>query len=425
MFKLTLLTIAFAFLTMDAGYSQNRESINVKLDKRAIVKRNEGMHLFELTGSKIEQNEKTVPIKLPAAFPMDKANAYFFFSYGVTGSGLGVVLVADYKSPAPVLYFDRNSNFDFTDDGAPVAFKSGIAEISFHNQAQPGASTTLSFSKIRMDEEREKAYLEMQKFLYKSPKAEYTLPRYWIAMNPIAKVGHFHLNGMDFTIGFYDVNSDGIISRNYTDDALYSGDRLLFAEGKKDTLYAEFEKNGYKIFEDVAAFSRANIKIEAFDSLGTYAKVNLTDQPATVNRIKEGEVLPSFSYQLIDSTTTSDIYSLKGNGKYKLIEFWGMWCRGCVQIIPELRSLHAEMEERLDIISLNFKDDDAEKVAKFIKTKEMTWHHGFSTLGLNRKLGVSMFPYSILLDEDFRIIALQVRPDFVKEYISKTSTSTK
>jgi thiol-disulfide isomerase/thioredoxin len=154
-------------------------------------------------------------------------------------------------------------------------------------------------------------------------------------------------------------------------------------------------------------------------------RVSSTQQPATVSRIKVGEILPSFSYKFIDNTTTNDVYALKGNGKYKLIEFWGTWCRGCVQLIPELRSLHAEFGDKLDILSLNFNDSDLEKVAKFINAREMTWHHGLSTLELNRKLGVSMFPYSILVDENFKIIALNSYPTLVREYISKASASTK
>lgn len=425
MHKLILITVILAIFSVSSGYSQNRQSKTVKLNKQAVIKRNEGIQLFVLNGSQIEKGNKSVPVKLPVNFPSSAENAYFFFQYEAAGSDLGVVLVADYKSASPVIYFDSNNNLDFGDDGQPVTFRDGKADLRFDNPAQPDGKMTLSFSKHIMNDETEKKYLEMQKLLYKSPKAQFTLPRYWLSMNPIARMGYFRLNGIDYTIGFWDVNNDGIISKKYIDGEFYIGDRLLLAEGKQDTLDENFHKNGYKIFEDVIAFSKANIKIEEFDSLGSYVRVSSTEQPATVSRIKEGDILPSFSYKLIDNTTTHDVYALKGNGKYKLIEFWGTWCRGCVQLIPDLRTLYAEYGDRLDILSLNFNDSDLEKVAKFIDAKEMTWQQGLSTLELNRKLGVNMFPYSILVDENFKIIAIKIQPSLVKEHISKASANTK
>ena len=425
MHKLILILLTLAVISVNSSYSQNRDSKTVKLDKQAVNKRNQGIQLFVLNGRQIEKDNKSVPVKLPMNFSSTTENAYFFIQYEAAGSDLGVVLVGDYKSSSPVLYFDRNNNFDFDDDGQPVSFRDGKAELSYHNPAQPDVKTTLSFSKPIMDDETEKRYLEMQKLLYKSPKAQFTLPRYWLSMNPIARVGYFRLNGIDYTIGFNDVNHDGIISKKYIDEDFYTGDRLFLAEGKQDTLDENFHRNGYKIFEDVIAFSKANIKIEEFDSLGTYVRVSSTQQPATVSRIKVGDILPSFSYKLVDNITTNDVYALKGNGKHKLIEFWGTWCRGCVQQIPDLRSLYAEFGDRLDILSLNFNDSDLVKVAKFINAREMTWQQGLSTLELNRKLGVNMFPYSILVDENFRILALKIEPALVKEHIVKASVSSK
>jgi thiol-disulfide isomerase/thioredoxin len=418
--NISIIVVLLSLLTLSTGYSQNIEIKTVKLDKTAINLRNEGVPLFKLTGNKLEVEDKTVPIKIPKEFPTTKLNAYFFFLYEAAGSDLGLVLVADYTSVSPVLYFDKNKNFDFTDDGAPILFKGGNAEIKLQNLKYPKGVTTLSFSKLVMDDEKEKKWLEMQKFLGKSPKAEFTLPRYWLNMNPIAKVGQFQLNETDYTIGFYDANQDGIVSKDFVDDVMYSGDRLLLAEGRQDTLSFEFTKNGYKIFEEVISLSTAQIKIEEFDPISSYVKVSLTDLPPTVRRLKEGEVLENFTYTSVENPSSSNIYALKGNGKYKLIEFWGTWCKGCVQIIPELRALHSDLGNRLDIVSLNFNDKSLEKVARFIKEKDMVWHQGYSTLELNRKLGVQMFPYSILLDEDFRIIALQTTPDFVKKHLIKT-----
>jgi thiol-disulfide isomerase/thioredoxin len=104
------------------------------------------------------------------------------------------------------------------------------------------------------------------------------------------------------------------------------------------------------------------------------------------------------------SFTLSDKYM---NKDYTLLEFWGTWCKPCVEMMPKIKKLALENSTQLELISIAV-DKDIDKVNEFTLKKEMFWSNAF--LDINKKneiinqLKIQLYPTFILLNKSQEII---------------------
>ena len=109
-------------------------------------------------------------------------------------------------------------------------------------------------------------------------------------------------------------------------------------------------------------------------------------------------------------------------GKYVYLDFWGTWCGGCVEDIPELK----EMYENLDKNKFEFigiAEDSPEKLRAFIKKKDLKWPQILSDSSnkLIEKYHISGFPTTFLLDPTGKVIARDLRGNDLKKKLSELS----
>ena len=91
-------------------------------------------------------------------------------------------------------------------------------------------------------------------------------------------------------------------------------------------------------------------------------------------------------------------------GKYVLLDFWAHWCGPCLRSIPELKAIHEEFGDRLDIVSLS---EDPEE-----RWKQASAEHGIAWANLNYSgnvafkltYGVSGIPAYFLISPDGLIV---------------------
>ena len=99
-------------------------------------------------------------------------------------------------------------------------------------------------------------------------------------------------------------------------------------------------------------------------------------------------------------------------GKYVYIDFWGTWCKGCVEDIPSLTKLYEGLDKsRFEFIGIA--TDSPERLSKFIKDRHVKWPQVLSndTNKLVDIYSVTGFPTSVLIDPTGVVIAKNIRQE--------------
>lgn len=131
-------------------------------------------------------------------------------------------------------------------------------------------------------------------------------------------------------------------------------------------------------------------------------------------RIQEGSMAPAFSTVNFEGEPVS-LSSFKG--KFVVLDFWGTWCGPCIAVIPELKELLRKYQPRnVELVSIacelgNDEDKMLSKAKKFVQQKDMNWIHLFesknnsdSELSLVRKYSIDVYPSTVLIDPEGKII---------------------
>lgn len=161
-------------------------------------------------------------------------------------------------------------------------------------------------------------------------------------------------------------------------DSLYLHNKLYYVDrisGFGDTLYLKYIKN-YKKRYGIYPGDYA-LNIESADML--------TKRPFNLSQL---------------------------GGKYVLLDFWGSWCKPCIDAIPEL--IEFSKLYNSSILSIVSIAEDAlpktELLKKIIKNKNMNWTHLFEDqqIGLSKgiafKFKIYSYPTQILINPEGKII---------------------
>jgi len=103
-------------------------------------------------------------------------------------------------------------------------------------------------------------------------------------------------------------------------------------------------KEEYNKTNEIIKFCGQNFLISALDNM------NLILMATDLQLAKVGEVVPKFSFVLLNGETLSS-NNLKG--KHYVLDFWASWCVPCVENLPQINSLKNEFKNRLSVFSAN------------------------------------------------------------------------
>lgn len=111
---------------------------------------------------------------------------------------------------------------------------------------------------------------------------------------------------------------------------------------------------------------------------------------------------PPFTLETLDG----DHISLADlHGRITLLDFWATWCAPCVESVPSLKKIAAEMAgEPFTLISVSG-DSNGARVRDFVASHGPTWPQCWDGNGsVQRLLRVRVLPTFLLIDADGRIL---------------------
>lgn len=89
-------------------------------------------------------------------------------------------------------------------------------------------------------------------------------------------------------------------------------------------------------------------------------------------------------------------------GKVVVLDFWGTWCRPCVDSVPSLRSMHKKYSKESSFVLIGISSDSDEEVWKdFTEKNKMIWpQYRDKDRRIHRAFGVRAFPTYIVIDHE-------------------------
>ena len=160
---------------------------------------------------------------------------------------------------------------------------------------------------------------------------------------------------------------------------------------------------------------------ERYNLLGEKAKAKaIAAQIAKLESTAIGQIAPNFTITTPEGESIS-LYDIKG--KVKLIDFWASWCGPCRGENPHVVEIYKEYHPKgLEIFGVSL-DNNKEAWVKAIADDGLVWKHGSDLKGWQsapaQLYSVSGIPHTVLLDENNKIIAKNLRGDELKQKIAE------
>ena len=164
---------------------------------------------------------------------------------------------------------------------------------------------------------------------------------------------------------------------------------------------------------------------ERYNLLGEKAKASaqgkaIAAQIAKLESTAIGQIAPNFTITTPEGESIS-LYDIKG--KVKLIDFWASWCGPCRGENPHVVEIYKEYHPKgLEIFGVSL-DNNKEAWVKAIADDGLVWKHGSDLKGWQsapaQLYSVTGIPHTVLLDENNKIIAKNLRGDELKQKIAE------
>lgn len=163
-----------------------------------------------------------------------------------------------------------------------------------------------------------------------------------------------------------------------------------------------------------------------FNLLGAAAKATpegsaIAQHLERMKLVSVGQIAPDFTIETPEGGTLS-LHATKA--KVKLIDFWASWCQPCRGENPHVLAIYNEYKAKgLEIIGVSLDNDKAAWV-KAIADDGLTWKQGIDVpkegeVRAAQTYIVNSIPHTILVDENNRIIAKNLRGEELKAKIAE------
>ena len=118
-------------------------------------------------------------------------------------------------------------------------------------------------------------------------------------------------------------------------------------------------------------------------------------------RIKEPRQMLAFNLEDVNGKRVS---SADLNGKFLVVNLWGVWCGPCVAESPELQKLHDRLKDDPDVVFLTIANDaNPQTTRDFMKQRKFTFPALLDD-GFVAKVNNTTFPTTWFVDRDGKIV---------------------
>lgn len=354
--------------------------------------------LFEFK-DEFSYNGKTLTYKIPPNIKDKKlALGFVFFTGGPKqepGNAL-TLLIAGYDTNEPAFYTDHNFNYAFEDaeNLKEKADAAGYYYFTVTNPSVKNVSYSFRIKRLTIPAERTAVITNLYKNKPATAGNALTPANYWYSNERLnIASARVTAGGDEYKIGLLDENANGLFNDR-------GADKILIAD--KEGRFSTFMGPGtFQVSEKmIISLGDASFAVNDIDPAGTSFLLEKTNEIG--NSLAIGGKIPDFTVLMLNGESKS-VWSLLGNRPYTLLDFWGSWCRGCLQQLPELKKMQEEFAGDLQVIGLN-KGDTKQAALKFIKEKGISWKQGVATDEMTKQLLIDGYPFYVLLDKQGHIL---------------------
>ncbi len=111
-------------------------------------------------------------------------------------------------------------------------------------------------------------------------------------------------------------------------------------------------------------------------------------QPPDIKPLTIGDKVPDITITNVYNYRSSTIRLSDLKGKVVILDFWAVWCTGCVLAVPKLDSLQKEFQNRLQVILVN---EQGEKNSAENEFKTRAFFHKW----MKKSNGTFTLPYAL------------------------------
>jgi thiol-disulfide isomerase/thioredoxin len=210
---------------------------------------------------------------------------------------------------------------------------------------------------------------------------------------------------------------------NYSNGLEYlpSKTALLASAGGK--LKTEPEGNTPYYQSDVISVNGQFFQFVSLSRLGDTVRLKYAGANVKNEGFTEGTNVPDLQAM----TVTGEHFQLSAlKGKYVLLDFWGTWCRPCVQLIPRLKILQEKYNGKNFALVSVANEKDKAKLTSFISENNMNWQQVYQNdkgpaaeTALLKELKISEYPTTILIDPTGKILLRGKDLDVIDRFLAQ------
>lgn len=135
--------------------------------------------------------------------------------------------------------------------------------------------------------------------------------------------------------------------------------------------------------------------------------------------VEVGKTAPNF-YLPDPSGKTIQLADYKG--KYVYLDFWASWCAPCVALLPDLKEVWTEYQNKdFVVVGISF-DSNQQTWKNYIASEQLNWVHtiddGRSVRGAAQLYQVTAIPQSYLIDTNGIVIARNIHGDALRDSLN-------